>query len=33
MQHSEWSPSGFKQIMLCPGSKVLHLTANGLQAA
>ena len=24
MQHSEWSPSGFKQLMLCPGSKVLQ---------
>lgn len=27
MQHSEWSPSGFKQIMLCPGSKVLQAGA------
>lgn len=23
--HSEWSASGFKQVMLCPGSKVLQL--------
>lgn len=27
MQHSEWSPSGFKQVMLCPGSKVLQAGA------
>jgi hypothetical protein len=24
MEHSEWSPSGFQQVMLCPGSKVLQ---------
>jgi hypothetical protein len=27
VEHSEWSPSGFKQIMLCPGSKVLQAGA------
>jgi hypothetical protein len=27
MQHSEWSPSGFKRIRLCPGSKVLQAGA------
>jgi Protein of unknown function (DUF2800) len=27
VQHSEWSPSGFKQVMLCPGSKVMQAGA------